>query len=114
MERLIDKYLPADYHDTFCFEIQKACRTDNSQRTNQKNIQSLPGVAQFFNEGQEYSLVKPLGLETGKVLKTEDCIIEDTENEAIMRKDDKLTYCLCLHCQDRKRPDRYNNRGSIS
>ncbi len=35
-------------------------------------------------------LVKPLGLfETGKVLKTEDCIIEDTENEAIMRKDDK-------------------------
>lgn len=34
-------------------------------------------------------LVKPFGLETGKVLKTEDCIIEDTENEAIMRKDDK-------------------------
>ena len=26
-------------------------------------------------------LVKPLGLETGKVLKAEDCIIEDTDND---------------------------------
>ena len=51
MERLIDKYLPADYHDTFVLKSRKPAE----QRTDQKNIQPLPGVAQFFNESQEYS-----------------------------------------------------------
>jgi len=33
--------------------------------------------------------VKPFGIEGGDILTSEDYIIEDTENEAIMRKDDK-------------------------
>ena len=80
MERLIDKYLPADYHDTFIVKAQKPAE----QIIPKELIKKINFLMKVRN-----ILVKPLGLETGKVLKTEDCIIEDTENEAIMRKDDK-------------------------
>ena len=55
MERLIDKYLPADYYDTFVLKSRKPAEQIIPKELIKKNIQSLPGVAQFFNEGQEYS-----------------------------------------------------------
>ena len=112
MERLIDKYLPADYHDTFVLKSRKPAEQIIPKELIKKIFNHSPAWLSFLMKVRNI-LVKPFGLETGKVLKTEDCIIEDTENEAIMRKDDKLIV-LCLHYQDRKRPDRYNNRGSIS
>ena len=42
----------------------------------------------YSDYGKAY-LVKPFGIEGGDILTSEDYIIEDTENEAIMRKDDK-------------------------
>lgn len=55
MERLIDKYLPADYHDTFVLKSRKPAEQIIPKELIKKNIQPLPGVAQFFNESQEYS-----------------------------------------------------------
>lgn len=88
MERLIDKYLPADYHDTFIVKSQKPAEQIIPKELIKKIFNHSPAWLNFLMKVRNI-LVKPLGLETGKVLKTEDCIIEDTENEAIMRKDDK-------------------------
>lgn len=88
MERLIDKYLPADYHDTFIVKAQKPAEQIIPKELIKKIFNHSPAWLNFLMKVRNI-LVKPLGLETGKVLKTEDCIIEDTENEAIMRKDDK-------------------------
>lgn len=88
MERLIDKYLPADYHDTFVLKSRKPAEQIIPKELIKKIFNHSPAWLSFLMKVRNI-LVKPLGLETGKVLKTEDCIIEDTENEAIMRKDDK-------------------------
>ena len=88
MERLIDKYLPADYHDTFVLKSRKPAEQIIPKELIKKIFNHSPAWLNFLMKVRNI-LVKPLGLETGKVLKTEDCIIEDTENEAIMRKDDK-------------------------
>lgn len=88
MERLIDKYLPADYHDTFVVKVQKPAEQIIPKELIKKIFNHSPVWLSLLMKVRNI-LVKPLGLETGKVLNTEDCIIEDTENEAIMRKDDK-------------------------
>ena len=82
MERLIDKYLPADYHDTFIVKAQKPAEQIIPKELIKKIFNHSPAWLNFLMKVRNI-LVKPLGLETGKVLKT------DTENEAIMRKDDK-------------------------
>ena len=84
MERLIDKYLPADYHDTFVLKSRKPAEQIIPKELIKKIFNHSPAWLNFLMKVRNI-LVKPLGLETGKVLKTEDCIIEDTENEAIMR-----------------------------
>lgn len=55
MERLIDKYLPADYHDTFIVKAQKPAEQIIPKELIKKIFNHSPGVAHFFNEGQEYS-----------------------------------------------------------
>ena len=77
MERLIDKYLPADYHDTFIMKSQKPAEQIIPKELIKKIFNHSPAWLNF--------LMKVRNI----LVKTEDCIIEDTENEAIMRKDDK-------------------------
>lgn len=88
MERLIDKYLPADYHDTFVLKAQKPAGQIIPKELIKKIFNHSPAWLAFLFKVRNI-LVKPFGLETGKELQTEDFIIEDTENEVIMKKDDK-------------------------
>lgn len=55
MERLIDKYLPADYHDTFVLKSRKPAEQIIPKELIKKIFNHSPAVAQFFNESQEYS-----------------------------------------------------------
>ena len=71
MEKLIDKFLPADYQEVI-----------------KKIFNHSPAWLNFLYKVRNI-LVKPFGIEGGDILTSEDYIIEDTENEAIMRKDDK-------------------------
>ena len=77
MERLIDKYLPADYHDTFVLKSRKPAEQIIPKELIKKIFNHSPAWLNFLMKVRNI-LVKPLGLETGKVLKTEDCIIDIT------------------------------------
>ena len=52
MERLIDKYLPADYHDTFIVKAQKPAEQIIPKELIKKIFNHSPA---WLNEGQEYS-----------------------------------------------------------
>lgn len=54
MERLIDKYLPADYHDTFIVKAQKPAEQIIPKELIKK-IFNHSWRGSIFNEGQEYS-----------------------------------------------------------
>ena len=82
MERLIDKYLPADYHDTFVLKSRKPAEQIIPKELIKKIFNHSPAWLNFLMKVRNI-LVKPLGLETGKVLKTEDCIIEDTDKHLL-------------------------------
>ncbi|WP_303208827.1 DUF2867 domain-containing protein [Bacteroides oleiciplenus] len=94
MEKLIDKYLPADYHDTFVIKANKPAEQIVPKELIKKIFTHSPAWLSFLYKVRNI-LVKPFGIEGGDILKSEDedylkdYIIEDTENEAIMRKDDK-------------------------
>lgn len=88
MEKLIDKYLPADYHDTFVIKAQKPVEQIIPKELIKKIFNHSPAWLSFLFKVRNI-LVKPFKLETGKELKVEDDMIEDTGNEAIMKKDDK-------------------------
>ncbi|EKU89882.1 DUF2867 domain-containing protein [Bacteroides oleiciplenus] len=94
MEKLIDKYLPADYHDTFVIKASKPAEQIVPKELIKKIFTHSPAWLSFLYKVRNI-LVKPFGIEGGDILKSEDedylkdYIIEDTENEAIMRKDDK-------------------------
>ena len=94
MGKLIDKYLPADYHDTFVIKASKPAEQIVPKELIKKIFTHSPAWLSFLYKVRNI-LVKPFGIEGGDILKSEDedylkdYIIEDTENEAIMRKDDK-------------------------
>ncbi len=94
MEKLIDKFLPADYHDTFVIKASKPAEQIVPKELIKKIFTRSPAWLSFLYKVRNI-LVKPFGIEGGDILKSEDedylkdYIIEDTENEAIMRKDDK-------------------------
>lgn len=84
-ERAINKYLPADYQDTFSLEVE-------GNKLSPKEI-----ILKIFSHDPAWLLtlfkirgwlVKPFGIETTPI-PAENCIIENSEQEAIMRKDDK-------------------------
>lgn len=84
-ERAINKYLPADYQDTFSLEVE-------GNKLSPKEI-----ILKIFSHDPAWLLtlfkirgwlVKPFGIETTPI-PAENCIIEESEQEAIMRKDDK-------------------------
>lgn len=54
MERLIDKYLPADYHDTFIVKAQKPAEQIIPKELIKK-YSITPRRGSVFNESQEYS-----------------------------------------------------------
>ena len=81
----IEKYLPVDYSDSFSIEV-----TEN--RLSPKDI-----ILKVFAHNPAWlrmlyairaCLVKPFGIET-KAIESEELIIEEDKQEAIMRKDDK-------------------------
>ena len=74
MAKKIEKYLPVDYSDSFSIEV-----TEN--RLSPKDI-----ILKVFAHNP--ALVKPFGIET-KAIESEELIIEEDKQEAIMRKDDK-------------------------
>ncbi len=85
MAKKIEKYLPVDYSDSFSIEI-----TEN--RLSPKDI-----ILKVFAHNPAWlrmlyairaCLVKPFGIET-KAIESEELIIEEDKQEAIMRKDDK-------------------------
>ena len=88
MEKLIDKFLPADYHDTFVIKASKPAEQIVPKELIKKIFNHSPAWLSFLYKVRNI-LVKPFGIEGGDILTSEDYIIEDTENEAIMRKDDK-------------------------
>ena len=88
MEKLIDKFLPADYHDTFVIKASKPAEQIVPKELIEKIFNHSPAWLSFLYKVRNI-LVKPFGIEGGDILTSEDYIIEDTENEAIMRKDDK-------------------------
>lgn len=88
MEKLIDKFLPADYHDTFVIKTSKPAEQIIPKELIKKIFNHSPAWLSFLYKVRNI-LVKPFGIEGGDILISEDYIIEDTENEAIMRKDDK-------------------------
>ena len=55
MERLIDKYLPADYYDTFVLKSRKPAEQIIPKELIKKIFNHSPAWLNFFNEGQEYS-----------------------------------------------------------
>ncbi|MCD8184568.1 MAG: DUF2867 domain-containing protein [Bacteroides sp.] len=82
---MIGKYLPVDYQDTFCVEAE------GNQLSPKEIISKIFGHNPAWLQALykvRTCLVKPFGIET-KPLDTENLIIEDTEQEAIMQKDDK-------------------------
>ena len=85
MAKKIEKYLPVDYSDSFSIEV-----TEN--RLSPKDI-----ILKVFAHNPAWlrmlyairaCLVKPFGIET-KAIESEELIIEEDKQEAIMRKDDK-------------------------
>ena len=88
MEKLIDKFLPADYHDTFVIKASRPAEQIVPKEVIKKIFNHSPAWLSFLYKVRNI-LVKPFGIEGGDILTSEDYIIEDTENEAIMRKDDK-------------------------
>lgn len=85
MAKEIEKYLPVDYSDSFSIEV-----TEN--RLSPKDI-----ILKVFAHNPAWlrmlyairaCLVKPFGIET-KAIESEELIIEEDKQEAIMRKDDK-------------------------
>ena len=83
MEKLIDKFLPADYHDTFVIKASKPAEQIVPKELIKKIFNHSPAWLSFLYKVRNI-LVKPFGIEGGDIL-----ISEDSENEAIMRKDDK-------------------------
>ena len=84
MAKEIEKYLPVDYSDSFSIEV-----TEN--RLSPKDI-----ILKVFAHNPAWlrmlyairaCLVKPFGIET-KAIESEELIIEEDKQEAIMRKDD--------------------------
>lgn len=85
MAKKIEKYLPVDYSDSFSIEV-----TEN--HLSPKDI-----ILKVFAHNPAWlrmlyairaCLVKPFGIET-KAIESEELIIEEYKQEAIMRKDDK-------------------------
>ena len=83
MAKKIEKYLPVDYSDSFSIEV-----TEN--RLSPKDI-----ILKVFAHNPAWlrmlyairaCLVKPFGIET-KAIESEELIIEEDKQEAIMRKD---------------------------
>ena len=82
--RLIEKYLPVDYHDTF------------SVQTDVNGLSPAEIITRIFSYNPAWLralykfrafLVKPFGIET-KTPRVKNLIVEENEREAIMRKDD--------------------------
>lgn len=88
MEKLIDKYLPADYHDTFIIRARKPAEQIVPKEVIGKIFTYSPAWLNFLFKLRAI-LVKPFGLTGGEGLKPDDYIIEDTAQEAVMMKDDK-------------------------
>ena len=64
MERLIDKYLPADYYDTFVLKSRKPAEQIIPKELIKKIFNHSPAWLNFLMKVRNI-LVKPLGLETG-------------------------------------------------
>ncbi len=84
-EKIINKYMPGDYHDVFSIEIQ-----DN--RLSPREIISTffeynPAWIQALYKIRSY-IVKPFGIET-KPFQTKELLIEENTQEAVIQNDDK-------------------------
>lgn len=84
-EKAIHQYMPGDYNDTFSIEVE------NNKLTPKEIISAIFGYTPSWLRALfiiRTCIVKPFGIET-KPLTTHNLIIQESEQEAIMRKDDK-------------------------
>lgn len=103
MKKLIDKYLPADYQDTFVIKAEQSLEQIVPKEVIKKVFSYSPGWLVFLFKLRAV-LVKPFGIDNGKDLNADGYIIEDTECEAVMRKDDKhlLFYVSIAKIEDNR------------
>ena len=66
MERLIDKYLPADYHDTFIVKSQKPAEQIIPKELIKKIFNHSPAWLNFLMKVRNI-LVKPMGNRTKRL-----------------------------------------------
>lgn len=96
--RLIEKYLPVDYHDTF------------SVQTDVNGLSPAEIITRIFSYNPAWLralykfrafLVKPFGIET-RAPRVKNLIVEENEREAIMRMDDShlLFYVSVFICPE--------------
>ena len=85
MNQKFNKYLPVDYYDTFSLEVK------NNKLSPKEIIQKIFGHNPVWLQllyRLRTCLVKPFGIDT-KVIETSVLIVEESNQEAVMRKDDK-------------------------
>lgn len=98
--RLIEKYLPVDYHDTF------------SVQTDVNGLSPAEIITRIFSYNPAWLralykcrafLVKPFGIET-RAPQVKNLIVEENEREAIMRMDDShlLFYVSVFICPEER------------
>mgnify|MGYP002620712173 CR=1 FL=1 len=92
--RLIEKYLPVDYHDTF------------SVQTDVNGLSPAEIITRIFSYNPVWLrafLVKPFGIET-RTPQVKNLIVEENEREAIMRMDDShlLFYVSVFICPEER------------
>lgn len=85
---LIDRYLPADYRDSFCRQIQTNT-TISPEKLLIEMFTRTPGWINALHKLRDI-LVKPFGLEVKREnLDISGAIKEKTNNEVVLGKDDK-------------------------
>lgn len=97
---LIDQYTPVNYRDTFSLHISSNEKPDAQQILDKLFTSSSPVILCLLRIRD--LLVKPLGIETGK-LKSTPLIIAADDHEAIISKDDKhLLFYVSVFIENKK------------
>ena len=99
MEKLIDKFLPADYHDTFVIKASKPAEQIVPKELIEKIFNHSPAWLSFLYKVRNI-LVKPFGIEGGDILTSED--YRRYRERSHHEEGRQASVVLCFHCQDRQ------------
>lgn len=101
MEKLIDKFLPADYHDTFVIKASKPTEQIVPKEVIKKIFNHSPAWLNFLYKVRNI-LVKPFGIEGRRHPDIGRLYNRRYRERSHHEEGRQASVVLCFHCQDRQ------------